>query len=211
MQRSGDYVDMKMYDAQMRSLLDRYITAPRSEKLESLDDFSFLDIIRINEVTGEVEIDEEAAKELGGENGVAETMTANVRHVINRKREQNPEEYRKFSERIQRLLEEWRQGVIEYRQFLKGIKEMGEELRKNEAGDPRLDTMAKRHLCDNLDGDVDLAIKVYTAARLYALPGFRDNPRLKKQLQKSIAQELAGKSFDVEEITQIIVAHTEEF
>jgi hypothetical protein len=71
--------------------------------------------------------------------------------------------------------------------------------------------MAKRHLCDNLDGDVDLAIKVYTAARLYALPGFRENPRLKKQLQKSIAQELAGKSFDVEEITQIIVAHTEEF
>ena len=211
MQRSGDYVDMKMYDAQMRSLLDRYITAPRSEKLESLDDFSFLDIISINEMTGEVEIDEEAAKELGGENGVAETMTANVRHVINRKREQNPEEYRKFSERIQRLLEEWRQGVIEYRQFLKSIKEMGEELRKNEAGDPRLDTMAKRHLCDNLDGDVDLAIKVYTAARLYALPGFRENPRLKKQLQKSIAQELSGKPFDVEEITQIIVAHTEEF
>jgi type I restriction enzyme R subunit len=211
MQRSGDYVDMKMYDAQMRSLLDRYIIAPRSEKLESLDDFSFLDIININSETGEVEIDEDAAKELGGENGVAETMTANVRHVINRKREQNPEEYRKFSERIQRLLDEWRQGVIEYRQFLKGIKEMGEELRKNETGDPRLDTMAKRHLCDNLGNDVDLTMKVYTAARLYALPGFRDNPRLRKQLQKSIGQELSGTPFDVEEITQIIIAHTEEF
>ena len=57
MQRSGDYVDMKLYDAQMRSLLDRYIVAPRSEKLAELNDFSFLDIININEVTGEVDVD----------------------------------------------------------------------------------------------------------------------------------------------------------
>ena len=71
--------------------------------------------------------------------------------------------------------------------------------------------MAKRHLCDNLGNDVDLTMKVYTAARLYALPGFRDNHRLRKQLQKSIGQELSGTPFDVEEITQIIVAHTEEF
>ena len=39
---------MKLYDAQMRSLLDRYIVAPRSEKLAELNDFSFLDIININ-------------------------------------------------------------------------------------------------------------------------------------------------------------------
>ena len=180
MQRSGDYVDMKLYDAQMRSLLDRYIIAPRSEKLAELDDFSFLDIININEVTGEADIDANAEQELGGQRGVAETMTANVRRVVNRKREQNPEEYRRFSDRINRLLEELRQGVIEYKEFLKQIKQIGEELKHQNAIDPRLDSAAKKDLCDNLGGNVELTLQVYNVAKQFAQPRFRQNKQIKK-------------------------------
>ena len=70
-----------------------------------MEDFSFLDIIDIKD-DGDVEVSDNAEKELGGRKGVAETMAANVRRVINRKRESNPEEYKLFSERINRLLEE---------------------------------------------------------------------------------------------------------
>ena len=212
MQRSGDYVDMKKYDAQMRALLDRYITAPHSEKLESLDDFSFLDIIKINEETGEIEgVDSDAEKELGGQRGVAETMTANVRSVINRKREQNPEEYKKFSERINRLLEELQQGVIEYKAFLKEIKAISDDYRQGNTLDARLDSHAKKDLCDNLGNNVELALRVYAVAKQFALPHFRDVPQIYKQLRRKIAAELRGEPYDPETITLIIKAHTEEF
>ena len=213
MQASGDFVDMKKYDAQMRALLDRYVQAPRSEKLECLDDFSFLDIININDVTGEVEgVDDDAEAELGGERGVAETLTANVRRVINRKREQNPEEYRKFSERINRLLEELRQGTIEYKEFLKRIKQLGELLRQGQQdGDPRLDNAAKRDLCDNLGGNVELAIGVYGVAKQWAFPHWRTVPMIRKQLTKKIQAKLTGTEFKATDIVHIIEAHTTEF
>lgn len=211
MQRSGDYVDMKLYDAQMRNLLDRYIIAPRSEKLAELDDFSFLDIININEATGETEVDKDAEQELGGQRGVAETMTANVRRVVNRKREQNPEEYRRFSDRINRLLEELRQGVIEYKDFLQQIKMIGEELRQGNTADSRLDTAAKKNLCDNLGGNVELTLRVYAVAKQFAQPRFRQNKQIRKQLLRQIEKVLSGENFNAEDIVRIIIAHTIEF
>jgi len=211
MQRSGDYVDMKLYDAQMRSLLDRYIVAPRSEKLVELNDFSFLDIISINEVTGDVDVDEQAEQELGGQRGVAETMTANVRRVVNRKREQNPEEYRLFSDRINRLLEELRQGVIEYKEFLMQIKKIGEELKQGNVVDARLDTAAKRNLCDNLGGNIELTLRIYATAKQFAQPRFRQNMQIKKQLLRQLEKALKGEDFEAENILGIITAHTIEF
>ena len=125
MHRSGDYFDMRMYDAEMRALLDDYVTAPRAEVLEKLDDFSFLDIIEIksDDEGDDVQIlvDPAAEEELGGHKGVAETLVQNVRHVINRKRDTNPEEYKYFSEKINRLLEEFQQSTIEYKELLKQI------------------------------------------------------------------------------------------
>ena len=211
MQRSGDYVDMKRYDAQMRALLDRYIIAPRSEKLESLDNFSFLDIIQIDENGDVTGVDENAERELGGMRGVAETMTANVRSVINRKRERNPEEYKKFSERINRLLTELQAGTIEYRKFLQEIKLLSDELRQGNTSDARLDNAAKKDLCDNLGGNVELALRVYETAKQYALPHFRENPMIYKQLKRKIAADLLGSPYDTDVITLIIKSHTEEF
>lgn len=211
MQRSGDYVDMKQYDAQMRSLLDKYIMAPRSEKLAELDDFSFLDIINIDENTGEVDIDTQAELELGGQRGVAETMTANVRRVVNRKREQNPEEYQRFSDRINRLLEELRQGVIAYKEFMKQMKQIAEEFKNSNAVDPRLDSAAKKDLCDNLGGNIELALRVYAVAKQFAAPRFRVNTMIRKQLHRQIEKTLQGEVFDAEAIVKIISAHTMEF
>ena len=138
-------------------------------------------------------------------------MTANVRRVINRKREQNPEEYRRFSDRINRLLEELRQGVIEYKEFLKQIKKIGEELRQGNVVDARLDTAAKRNLCDNLGGNIELTLRIYAIAKQFAQPRFRQNKQIKKQLLRQLEKALRGEKFDTENILGIITAHTIEF
>lgn len=176
-----------------------------------MDDFSFLDIINIDDVTGDVTTDEDAEQELGGRRGVAETLTANVRRVINRKREQNPEEYERFSARINRLLEDLRQGTIEYKEFLREIKQMGEQLRQGQQGDPRLDNAAKRDLCDNLGGNVELTLRIYCVAKQWALPHWRTVGMIRMQLLRKIQSELCGEPYDAQTIVNIINAHSIEF
>lgn len=204
---SGDYVNLKMYDAQMRALLDRYIVAPRCEKLESLDDFSFLDIINIDEATGEViGVDPEAENELGGERGVSEIMTSNVRRVINRKREANPAEYKYFSDRLNRLLEDLRQKKIEYRDFLKGIRELANEMRSTDK-DPWNGTSPQRKaFYDNFGHDAEFADYLYNAVRNYAKMDFKSNPIKKRLIERVVGQALINTPYEVEDVMRIISA-----
>lgn len=207
--RCGDYVNLKKFDAEMRALLDDYVVSSRVEVLEKLDDFSFLDIINIKD-DGNVEVSAGAETELGGQKGVAETMAANVRRVINRKRESNPEEYKKFSERINRLLEEYQQEKIEYKELLKNIKALAEEIRKGEEVDPRINSEGKKALYDNLGKNLDLALMLNGVIEANAAHGFRTSEVRKKKLLIAIKNALAGTIFDPEKILNIVI-HNPEF
>lgn len=207
--RCGDYVNLKKFDAEMRALLDDYVVSSRVEVLEKLDDFSFLDIINIKD-DGDVEVSAGAETELGGQKGVAETMAANVRRVINRKRESNPEEYKKFSERINRLLEEYQQEKMEYKELLKNIKALAEEIRKGEEVDPRINSEGKKALYDNLGKNLDLALMLNGVIEAHAAHGFRTSEVRKKKLLIAIKNALAGTIFDPEKILNIVI-HNPEF
>lgn len=207
--RCGDYVNLKKFDAEMRALLDDYVVSSRVEVLEKLDDFSFLDIINIKD-DGDVEVSAGAETELGGQKGVAETMAANVRRVINRKRESNPEEYKKFSERINRLLEEYQQEKMEYKELLKNIKALAEEIRKGEEVDPRINSEGKKALYDNLGKNLDLALMLNGVIEANAAHGFRTSEVRKKKLLIAIKNALAGTIFDPEKILNIVI-HNQEF
>lgn len=213
MYRSGDFVDMRSYDADMRALLDDYIVAPRSRVLQSLDDFSFLDIINVNDDGDQTifGVDETIENELGGKRGVAETLTQNVRRVINRKRGTNPEEYRVFSERIDRLLEEYQQEKIEYQEMLRQVVEITKQLKQQDTPDPQLDNELKRDLYYNLGKNVELALNVYDAVAHSAQPDFRNNPMRKMMVRGAIDNILDVTEFDTDAILEIVVNHHEFF
>ncbi|MBQ3098504.1 MAG: HsdR family type I site-specific deoxyribonuclease [Kiritimatiellae bacterium] len=210
MKRAGDFVDLKLYDAEMRSLLDNFVTAKHALKLADLEDLSFLDLIKIDKDNGG-SVDPDVESDVGGERGVAETLVANVRRYIFRKKETNPAEYRKFSERINRLLEDYRKEKIEYGKLLAEIAKMGKELKGDSAvADPRLDTEAKRSLCDNLGGNADLALKVFEAVGASAKPGFRRNAIRRRKVEMAIEDALQGTDFNPLAVYQI-VEHQSEF
>ena len=210
MHRCGDYVDFKAYDAEMRALLDDYVTSTRVEVLGNLDDFSFLDIIKTNG-DGEVEgVDEGAEEELGGQKGISETMISAMRRVINRKRDTNPEEYKYFSERINRLIKEFQQRTIEYKKFLEEIMKLAKELKGGQNVDPRIDTELKKALYDTLGKDIDFALNVYEVVAGNAQIGFRENPMRRKKLKRALENALEGTEYDAEAILGIVV-HNAEF
>ncbi len=207
MLRSGDTVDLKMYDAEMRSLIDRYVSADSSETIDDLSQMSFLDIIK-REIDGTGDM----KKRCGGERGSAEAMIHNTRHYLNRSKTSNANLYKRLSARLQKLLEEMRQEKIEYAEFLQKIKEINEELLNGGIiSDPRINTMAKKALFDNLGEDADLALSVYDAINVSYAQGFRQNPAFQARMKKAIRTKLAGTEFSVDDIWNIVISHREEW
>lgn len=205
MLRSGDIVDLKQFDAKMRSLLDDYVDAKHSKVLARLDDFSFLDLIDKHEDGGDIHT---AEIETGGKGGMAEALTANIRRVIMRKRDSNPEEYDKFSARLNQILEEMRENTKEYEQLLKEILDLCRDMRGEHEYPQGIDTPCKKALYDNLGKDEHLAGAVYAAAKENAEIGWRDNNLRRKKLKLAITQALP-KGADVDKIMKILISNEE--
>lgn len=201
MLRAGDIIDMKQYDQQMRGILDDYVDAKPSASLAALEDLSILDLV----LDGNSEATErDAAGELGGADGVTTAITANVRRVINRRRNRNPEEYRRFSERLNRLLADYRQGVLDYKEYLEAMARLNSELR-GRSSDPRLNTPGKRALYDNLGEDVELALQVDEIIHKSAKQGFRTNEVKTAKLRKALERYAAVRPFDVDAVMQLVI------
>ena len=75
---SGESLDLKAYEADMRHLIDTYIEADEPRKISPFDNMGLLELI--------VKIANATATQLGGlkgnKNGVAETIENNVRRKI---------------------------------------------------------------------------------------------------------------------------------
>lgn len=210
--RSGDTTDLKQYNAMMRQLLDQYVQAPRSEVLEKLSDFSFLDVIDISksaeELADKLEQEENIA---GGQPAAAETIASTARRYIIRKRDANPEYYDKLSEKLEKILEEMRLKKIDYKHTLRKIIEFLQMMKSDKGSYPAaINTPGKKALFDNLGQDEDLALRTHTAIKENAEQGFRGSKQRQKKLRRAL-EDVAGFPLDkVDEVMSIII-HNEEF
>lgn len=208
MLRSGDITDLKQYDATMRQLLDDYVEAKHSEVLARLDDFSFLDLIDTGDKTTDEGNEKGAENEVGGRRGMAETLTANVRRIIMRKRDSNPEEYERFSARLNQILEEMREGTVEYKKLLKNIIDLCKDMRGGHKYPDEINTPCKKALYDNLGKNVEAVNKVYYAAKANEEVGWRDNNPRKKKLRRAIENAIP-QGADLDTIMTILNKHEE--
>ncbi len=214
MLRSGDITDLKGYNAMMRQLLDQYVQAPRSTVLENLEDFSFLDIIEANRSDEDPEgvdtlIDGE--ENIGGQPAAAETLAANARKYIVRKRDANPDYYDKLSEKLNKLLEELKNKTTSYKETLGKIVALMRELRGNRTNYPAgFDTDGKKALYDNLGQDEALALRTYITIKENAEQGFRNNKHRQRALRMAIGS-IEGLSPDKIEVVMGIAINNPEF
>lgn len=214
MLRSGDTTDLKQYNAMMRQLLDQYVQAPKSNVLEKLDDFSFLEIIDANKTTDDpdgINTIIDAEKEMGGQPAAAETIASNVRKYIIRKREANPDYYDKLSEKLNKILEEMKQQTKEYRDSLRKIVDILRQIHGNQKEYPKdINTDGKKALYDNLGNDETLALRTYLAIKEHAEVGFREYKIRLRALRKAIEQ-VEGMPSDKVEVVMNIAINNEEF
>jgi type I restriction enzyme R subunit len=157
---AGEDVDFKQYEAGMRFLLDTYIQAEASEVVADFKDTGLLQLIMeqgvgaLDKLPAGIKKDPEA---------VAETITNNMRKVIIDERAMNPKYYDKMSQLLDALIEQQRQGAIDYKQYLQRLIAQAQQLGKRESDTVYpawADNGARRALIDfGLPSD-DVAIAV---------------------------------------------------
>ena len=183
---SGDYIDLKSYEPDMRYLIDRYIRAEESEKISTFDDFSLIQLI-VNR--GVRAVDELPKSIRNNKEAVAETIENNVRRLIVDEKPINPKYYDKMSELLDALIEQRRDNAIEYQDYLAKIAELTKQAANpqgNQNYPASLDTPAKRSLYDNLNQNEDLALAIDKAIRDNRQDGWRGNKIKAKKIELAI-------------------------
>ena len=144
---SGETIDLKAYEADMRHLIDTYIEAGEPKKISHFDEVGLLEVIV---QSGMAEAIASLPNGLKGNKGaVAETIANNVRSKIIKEHLNDPAFYDKMSALLKEILDDLKAKRISYEQFLKKVAEQViKPVQKGVASDTpkQLDTPGKRAL-----------------------------------------------------------------
>ena len=150
------------------------------------------------------------------ERSVAEVLAANMRKMIISERPNNPAYFDKMSDLLNQLLQEQKDGKIQYKELIERLIEKLKEARSTTKSKYPLsiDTKGKQALYDNLGCDEELTILVHETIKANARDGFRDmdSSGMKKMraLRRSIESVLKGfEQNKIDDVLQIIIAQKE--
>jgi type I restriction enzyme R subunit len=127
---SGETIDLKAYEADMRHLIDTYIETSEPRKISPFDGLPLLEIIV---KTG---IGQAIAEKLSGikrnEEAVAETIENNIRSKIIKEHLHDPAYYEKMSALLDEIIAARKAKAIEYEEYLKKINELARRVVKGQ-------------------------------------------------------------------------------
>jgi type I restriction enzyme R subunit len=119
---SGESLDLKAYEADMRHLIDTYIEADEPRKISPFDNMSLVDLIVKTGIANAI------ANQLGGLKGnkdaIAETIENNVRRTIVKEQLTDPAYFEKMSALLDEIIAARKAKAIAYEEYLKRIGEL---------------------------------------------------------------------------------------
>jgi type I restriction enzyme R subunit len=120
---SGEELDIKPYEADMRHLLNTYVQADLAQDLGDLDSLSLTDLIIKTGIHDAIARKLNAKGKLS-KNAVAEGIINNVRKTIIRDQLTDPRFYAEMSKLLQDLIQQSRADAATYEAFLKKAEEL---------------------------------------------------------------------------------------
>ena len=130
---SGETIDLKAYEADMRHLIDTYIEADAPRTISPFGDMPLLELIVKSGIA-------EAIRNLpggirGNKNAVAETIANNVRRKIIKEHLNDPAYYDRMSKLLEEIIADLKARRIEYKEYLKRIAKIAEQVQSGQAED----------------------------------------------------------------------------
>ncbi|AVO50508.1 restriction endonuclease subunit R [Melaminivora suipulveris] len=147
---SGETLDLKPFEADMRHLIDTYIEASEPRKISPFDGMGLLDLIVKTGIADAIA--NKLADMQGNREAVAETIENNVRSKIVKERLTDPAYFEKMSALLHELIQLRKDRAIEYEEYLQRVADIAIKVQTGPQ-DPtsgKLDTPGKLALFNNL-------------------------------------------------------------
>jgi type I restriction enzyme R subunit len=147
---SGETLDLKAYEADMRHLIDAYIEASGPKKISAFENMTLLDLIVNSGIGNAIKSLPEGLRKNRG--AVSETIANNVRSKIIKEHLADPAYYDKMSVLLDEILVALREQRIDYQEYLKQIAEIAKKVQAGYADNTpkQLSTPGLRALYNNL-------------------------------------------------------------
>ena len=230
-QASGETIDLKAYEADMRHLIDTYIEAAAPRTISDFGDMGLLDVLVKSGMAEAINSLPDGIKSNKG--AVAETIANNVRSKIIKEHLNDPVFYDKMSVLLKEIIADLKAKRIDYEEFLKRIAEVAKQVQAGKSDDTpaKLDTPGKRALYNNLNkpqtqkpgivadgagvyrvaGDpaLALALEIDATVRQVRPAGWRGHKARENTIKAALLPLLGNDKTEVERIFLIITAQRE--
>jgi len=187
---SGDYIDLKTYEPDMRFLIDTYIRADESEKISAFDDMSLIQLI-VERGIGAVDALPKGIRE--SQEAVAETIENNVRKLIIDESPINPKYYETMSSLLDALIAKRKEDAISYQQYLAEVIELTKQAKNPACANSypgSINSSSRKALYDNLEQNAGLALAVDAAVLDSRQDDWRSNAMKIKRVRLAIKHVL---------------------
>ncbi len=190
--RYSDSIDHKEYEVKMQKLMDNYISAE--------------DIIRITnpvDILNEKEFQEELDR-LGSKRAKADAIRTRLSQSISKKWDENPELYKKFSQRIQETIDDYKNKRISEAEYLKRMNDIKNDYSSRESNEGFPEVIHNNYHAQAFYGVVesvveesnettgyqdllgDISLKIYELIKENSKVDWHDNEDVHKKIEQAI-------------------------
>ena len=218
---SGESIDLKAYEADMRHLIDTYIEADEPRIISPFDNMGLLELIVKSGIANAI------TSQLGGlkgnQNAIAETIENNVRSKIIKEHLSDPAYYEKMSALLDEIIAARKAKAIEYEEYLKHIAGLAQKVEtgmEEDTPEQLMNSPALQALYNNLKGEapeghappsdptLELALEIDHAVRENRPDEWR-GVQTREQVIKAALYGILQDMAEVERIFLIIKAQDE--
>ena len=205
---SGETLDLKTYEADMRHLIDTYIEAEEPRKISPSDGVSLLDLIVKTGIADAINNMPEGIRK--NKNAIAETIENNVRRVIIKERLNDPAYYDEMSALLNEIITARKARAIEYEEYLNRVAELAKKVEAvgGEDTPEEISTPGLRALYNNLNKNPDLALEIDKAVKKNRHDGWK-GVHIREQIIQGAIYNVLRNQDEVERIFPIIKQQTE--
>lgn len=200
--KSGDFLDLKAYEPDMRKLIDNYIIAGDSIKIGEFDDLTLLDFV--NDQGNTMTAGQSTS---GQRQSAAEAIENNIRRKMVERVTVNPKYYEKMSAILEELIEERKQGVASYKELLEKYIKLAKNVDYPEENEAYPESIRKSRalqaLYDNVGEDEALALRLHDAVMRSKMNGFRGDTIKENRIKRAMLAILKEDS-EMERLFKII-------
>jgi len=224
---SGETIDLKAYEADMRHLLDTYIEADQPRQISPFDNMSLLELIVKSGIADAINSLPDGIK--GNKDAVAETIANNVRIKIIKEHLNDPAYYDRMSKLLEEILADLKARRLDYEQYLQRIADLAKQVQSGQADSvpPQLGTPGMRAIYNNLkiaddlsqaghsgethlayvaaaDARLTLALTIDETVKRVRPDDFRGHQAKENEIKRALLPLLGNDLAEVERIFQII-------